>query len=257
MVVEIAQRAGSRASVMSGTSNGASAALRTGDWDGAATDLRQLLAEELAPSDRSSLLSALITIDAARGEPTDALITEMDEALVGVTDLQSIAERDAALGWVALAAGRFHAARELWARITGGQGSTASFHGLRARAALWNSQADDGAVELAALEASGAHGPALEADRAVMRAAIASREGRTAEALAGYRVALRAWRELGLPFDEALTGIDMATVLDVSEQEVADAVAVARRLLTELGARPYLERLERLLEEAAEAAPAE
>jgi len=43
-----------------------------------------------------------------------------------------------------------------------------------------------------------------------------------------YRDALRGWDELGLPWDRALSAIDMATVLDPTEAEVVAAVDQAR-----------------------------
>ena len=73
----------------------------------------------------------------------------------------------------------------------------------------------------------------------------AALDGRPTEALAGYRDALRRWRDLGLPWDEALAGIDMALLLDPTDPDVAAAVASSRAILERLGARPFLERLDR------------
>ncbi|MEP7378045.1 MAG: hypothetical protein ABI725_00625, partial [Chloroflexota bacterium] len=44
--------------------------------------------------------------------------------------------------------------------------------------------------------------------------------------------------------DEALTGVDMALLLDPSEPEVAAAIGASREILERLGAKPYLDRLE-------------
>ena len=62
--------------------------------------------------------------------------------------------------------------------------------------------------------------PAIEADRRTIRAGIAALEGRRADALALYRDALRAWRDLGLAWDEALCGLDMALLLDPADPDV-------------------------------------
>lgn len=62
-----------------------------------------------------------------------------------------------------------------------------------------------------------------------------------------YRTALRSWRDLGLPFDEALTAVDMATLLDPADAEVRAAAESARETLGRLGARPFLTRLEAAL----------
>ena len=61
--------------------------------------------------------------------------------------------------------------------------------------------------------------------------------------LALCREALAGWREIGLPVMEALTAIDMATLLDPTIPEVQAAAASARDILTGLGARPFLDRL--------------
>ena len=62
-----------------------------------------------------------------------------------------------------------------------------------------------------------------------------------------YREALRGWDELGLPWDFALCAIDMAMRLDPGEPEVVAAGARARTVLDQLGARPYIERLDEAL----------
>jgi hypothetical protein len=48
---------------------------------------------------------------------------------------------------------------------------------------------------------------------------------------------------LGLKFDAALVGIDMARILDPSILEVQRAVQNSRVILSALGAIPFLERL--------------
>ena len=57
------------------------------------------------------------------------------------------------------------------------------------------------------LDATGAHGRALEVDRTAIRAGLAAWMEGPAEAVAGYRAALAGWRELGLPWDEAITSL--------------------------------------------------
>ncbi len=90
-------------------------------------------------------------------------------------------------------------------------------------------------------------GPTLDAVKAVAKgepAMIAALDGHPAEALSLYRGALRAWRDLGLAWDEALCVIDMATLLDPTDPEVHAAADAAREILTRLGAKPFLARLE-------------
>ena len=97
------------------------------------------------------------------------------------------------------------------------------------------------------LDATGVHGPVAEIHRATLRAGLAALDGRAAEALGLYRDALRGLHDLGLPWDEALTAVDMASVLDPTDPEVRAAAEAARQILVGLGAHPFLERLEAAL----------
>ena len=85
------------------------------------------------------------------------------------------------------------------------------------------------------------------ADGAVLRAGLAARQGQPDEALADYRTALATYREMGLRFDIAVTGLDMAALLGPDLPGVRAAAAEARAILVELGARPAIARLDRLV----------
>ena len=89
-----------------------------------------------------------------------------------------------------------------------------------------------------------------------IRAGLAALEGRAADALGQYREALRGWHDLGLAWDEALTGIDMATLLEPSEAEVRAAAESSRQILVRLGAKPFLERLDAAMGRSRSAASA-
>jgi hypothetical protein len=116
-----------------------------------------------------------------------------------------------------------------------------------ARAALWSGAGAAARDDLAALVGSGFHGPAIEADRRTIQAGIAAFEGRPADALPLYREAIRAWRDLGLAWDEALCGLDMATLLDPTAPEVRAAAEAAREILVRLEAVPFVARLDAAL----------
>lgn len=102
------------------------------------------------------------------------------------------------------------------------------------------------------IDATGVHGRVVELRRRTIQAGIAALDGRAAEALTLYRDVGRGWRDLGKVWDEVLTAIDMATLLDPAEPDVRAAADSARAILMRLGARPYIERLD-----AALAAPRE
>ncbi|HEY4189409.1 MAG TPA: hypothetical protein VGM28_03230, partial [Candidatus Limnocylindrales bacterium] len=90
------------------------------------------------------------------------------------------------------------------------------------------------------------HGQAISVERVAMRAGLAALDGHAADAHAGYRDVLDSWRELGLAWDEAMTGLEMATVLDRSEPDVAAAIDRSIEIFDRIRARPFLERLQRL-----------
>ena len=62
--------------------------------------------------------------------------------------------------------------------------------------------------------------------------------------MALYRDALREWRDLGLVWDEALCGLDMATLLDLTDPEVRAAATAAREIMVRLEAAPFVARLD-------------
>jgi hypothetical protein len=90
-------------------------------------------------------------------------------------------------------------------------------------------------------------GRVATANLATMEGALAAVEGRRADARAQYQEALRLYRELGLAWTGANTGLDaiVADALEPAErQRVADE---ARATFERLGAVPYLAQLDAAL----------
>ena len=241
----LARRLGRRHHVAILLANGADSAFRTGDWPWALAELEAALAEEFEALERTIFLGAEVGFRAFRGEPVADQLDEITR-LVGESDdpqvLSTVASCDAI---VAFAAGRLGDARSAWRRVAGlGPGNAPGALTPATRAALWAGDAAAARADLAALDASGIHGPAVEADRRTIRAGLAALEGPTADALPLYREALRSWRDLGLAWDEALCGLDMALLLDPADQEVRAAAAAAREILVRLEAAPFIVRLD-------------
>jgi len=220
--------------------------IRLGDWDHAVAVLADALADDPAPVDRVSLLANALLAPAFRGEEVDSILAEMERLLGASVDVVLLGNLYDARGATALGAGSLVDCvaqyREAASRNTGVNATDA--RSLAAHAAVWNGDFPGAAAELAAIDASGYRAPTVEARRVTIRAALAASEGRRTEALGSYRDALRRWRELRLVFDEALCVIDMATVLDPAEPEVRAAADAAREILTRLGAKPFLARLD-------------
>jgi class 3 adenylate cyclase/tetratricopeptide (TPR) repeat protein len=244
----LARRLGRRHHIAILLANGAESAVRTGDWPWALAELDAALAEEFEALERTIFLGADVGFRAFRGEPVADQLDEITR-LVGESDdpqvLATVASCDAV---VAFAAGRLGDARSAWRRVAElGPGDAPGALPRAARSALWAGDPDAARADLAALHASGVHGPAVEADRRTIRAGLAALEGPPADALPLYREAIRGWRDLGLAWDEALCGIDMASLLDPADSEVRTAADAAREILVRLGAAPFIARLDAAL----------
>jgi tetratricopeptide (TPR) repeat protein len=223
-------------------------ALRIGEWDWAAAELEPMLGEDIDPAIRAVALADAISLRACRDEPTDQLLADVDALPAREGDVVKAATSAWARGWIAFADGRFDVARREFLRFVEVfnpgtvEGSLAA-----ARCDLLARAPELAREDLARAEGSPRRGRAVDADRATIRAGIAALEGRSSDALAGYREVLGVWRDLGLVWDEALCAIEMATLLDPSEPEVASAADAARRTLARLGAKPFLARLDAAL----------
>jgi class 3 adenylate cyclase len=248
--LEIGRRRGSHHYGFLMVGNGCICALRTGDWDWAAGLLDEWLALESAAIWRAEFFVDRAILRSLRGEDATADIAEATRLRLegGVTDLQWESDELWAGAWAAFAAGRPDEVRRLGEHAVGLRSVFAPLmYPLLARSALWAGDAAGATSALALLEASGYLGPALMADRLVARAGIDALEGRGPAALAGYREALRAYRQLGLAFDEAAAAVDMAVLLPPPERDAADvgtAIGGARETLECLGAHPFLARLD-------------
>ena len=241
----LARRFGTRGWMAGLTQNLGEFGLRTGDWAAALEELTAALAEDWDPGDRDTLLKATAILKSVRGEPIDEMVSEIQRYAGDNGDPQTRASVEILDAFVAAAAGHHEEARAAWHRA--GALVTVQTYESRARAArmaLWMGDRVGALDDLAAIDASRFHGPAIDTDRGTIRAGIAALEGRSAEALVLYRDALRAWRDIGLPWDEALCGLDMAIVLDPAEPDVRAAAERSREILLRLEAAPFIARLD-------------
>jgi len=241
----LARRLGLRSAASLLVGNAAAQGWRIGEWDWAMAEMETALTEDLEPTDRLSVLGNAFTFRVVRGDPAEPLLAELDALATGSGDpdagdgvLLSRAE-------AAFFEGRFAEAHRITAILAERYPFLAPALWPQAcRTALWDRDVDAARKDLQALDATGVHGPAIEANRAGIRAGIAALEGRTSDALGMYRDALRAWRDLDVPVEGGLTAMDMALLLDPTDPEVAAAARSARELFTRLGARLLLDRLD-------------
>ncbi len=252
--LSLASRLGLRSIATVLLSNAALGAMRVGEWEWAETQLGVALQDQVDPAHRLLVLATALLFGRARGRD----VTELEQALASVPvapdDLQSQGQLDDVRGWKAFTHGRYAEARQHWLRLIASVSQAAAeLYPHAARAAVWNRDPDAARDDLAGLDKSGAYGRAIDATREEVRAGIAAMEGRAPEALGHYRRALHEWRDLGLRWDEALTGLEMAMFLDPADPEVRQAAEIARDIFSQLGARPFLDLVEEALVEPAPA----
>jgi hypothetical protein len=245
--LEIASRLGSAAYGFLMVGNAVSCAIRIGEWAWALALLDEWLANEITGEFYLELYADRAVLTAMRGGDAASDLAEAERLLPGMSDSQYTSYYHWARAWAAFAAGRLADARH--EALSAGR-ITNYFVPITlpiaARAALWSGDAADARAIVAETELSPIRGDAVALDLVTQRAGIAALEGHRAEAVAGYREALRGWRALGLAFDEAMAVVDMTLLLAPTEREMAEAPAAvesARQTLTRLGARPFLERL--------------
>ena len=240
----LARRVGNRVAMLRLINNLGYTAFVAGDWDEALEHLDGQLAEELERGDRIALLSNSVIVHACRGEDVTAALAEL-QRLIGDDWTESTAPVDDAMGNAAMANGRLGDASTAWRHLADQDAINApEFRYRAARPALWEREVAGAQADLAALDATGVHGTVVELRRTTIRAGLAALEGRSAEGLLLYKEVMRGWRDIGQLWDEALVGIDMATLLDPSDPYVRNVAESTREILIRMGAKPFVARLD-------------
>jgi len=243
---EIALRTGRRDRLIIAAGNAIYAGFIVGEWD-AGLALVAPSAEELEEAEGQAIyvMSNTLILHASRGDDVSGLLAEIDRMSAQAPDFEfENAVRDMRAN-LAMATGDLSAAADYWRQMAVVEpqlGPWASYQA--ARPALWEGKLDDVRTQIHATEQSGLHGPVADARLHTMRGGAAALEGRARDAVVLYQQALDAWRALGAVWDEALTGLDVVTVLDPELREVQKIAQSTRAILERLRARPYLERLD-------------
>ncbi|MEO6351346.1 MAG: adenylate/guanylate cyclase domain-containing protein [Candidatus Limnocylindrales bacterium] len=245
---ELSLRLGRRDRLVIAANNLGYTGFLAGDWDTAAAVLEAALAEDLDLANRVWLTSNLLIVRSARGGDVSDALTQVDAWVAEGAEAElALASLDAHAN-AALAAGRLTSAASAWRQIARESGSAGPWgYYQAARCALWARDVEALRTDLAAFDATGIHGRVVEIRRTTMRAGLAALEGRLSDALRFFQAAIGGWHDVGMTWDEALTGLDVATVLDAKDLNVRVIVASTREILERLGAQPYLARLDGLI----------
>jgi class 3 adenylate cyclase/tetratricopeptide (TPR) repeat protein len=250
--LELTYRFGLRANLWYLMGQMVGAAQLTGEWDSAIADVREALATGVGRHQAAGMECHLLRLLALRDEASREDVERVGDVLQELSDPQVRQSWEQLQAAVAVAEGKLGDAylHELAGHAAGFSDQTEeinlSYRDTTVRFALWQRDPALARVELGLLAVG--RSPLVTALAREAEAAIAAMDGRTAEAVAGFRDAARRQEDIGNRFGKALSQLTMVTSLGTGVPEALDAAEDARAVFTELGAEPFL----RLLDAAVE-----
>ena len=255
-IIDLARQLGRRTMEITTLGNLSEDARRTGDWDWVLDEVNAVISLHPEGNDTVPLRLGRQNLGVYRGELDGDEMANLARALELISDPDLGVSYQDIQASAAYAAGRWAEAAAIWSSAAALSDLNQPYILPRAGHAFVMA-GDDGGAEgiLERLRALGTRGRAVDADRAAIAAGIAGLRGDSAAALAGYSTAMAAWRNLDLPWDEALTTLEAVTVLGASEREMARWVDGARATFERLRAAPLVERLDEAVSGNRVAAP--
>ena len=243
---EVARRTGRRDRLFISAGNAAYSGFLVGEWDASAALIDDLTSDtDAPPGQRIYVLTNALIIQVNRGDDVSDWMREMDELVAQARDEEMVTAARDARAHHAMSTGDFGAAADNWRMMATAEPALIPWANYQAgRAALWAGKLDEVASDVSLVEHSGLHSPVVDARLLTMHAWTSAVGGRASEAPGLFQEALAAWRALELVWDEAMTGIDVATLLDPTTPEVRAIADSTRTILQRLGASPYLARLD-------------
>ena len=238
----LARRAGIRTFDGYHAGNGAGAAERLGEWTWIHEAIGELVDADPDRLEAEWLAACRDTTDAWTGNPDRARAERLVAEAIRENDFQTELNASTYLAVGAFAEGDNNRALEFCdAYFRYAAQEPGIFDGMVGRIAVHADRLDRARRVLELADDS--PGGVVDHDLATIRAGIAAREGRVADALSLYRSALAGYREAGCRFDVALVVLDMALLLGPGEPAVAAVIPEGRAILESLGAEPLLARL--------------
>jgi class 3 adenylate cyclase/tetratricopeptide (TPR) repeat protein len=224
------------------------AALRSGEWDLGAREMRAALEDDLEPGDSVLILNNLISIVAFRGEDPASLMAALERACEDLPEQQARALLFESRACIELVAGRWTEAARLQ-RISAGEGIASGVGSLVSAALLhlWARQPGEATRDLEAIDALHLHLPAIDAQREAIIAGLAALDGRPDEAVSGLATAYRRLVDLGLLDDAGRIAITAGILLGVDRPEVVAIVQDAREFYARVGGTALLAIIDPLL----------
>jgi class 3 adenylate cyclase/tetratricopeptide (TPR) repeat protein len=242
----VASKLGLREFQISLTTAACASAFSLGNWERTDMAAVEFPVDELDVALKSSIGLAIAEVAAFRGEwgRADPLFQEIWAYQEAGSSPENLGTALLFRGEVAFVRGRFEEALERWkesASLTGAMGDFA--WPSAARAALWAGRQEDARAAIARIP-GGIPGSMTHAISAVLKACVASLEGRRSEAIAMGTHARTELKALGAEFELALADLDLARFVGPDSPEGEEAADEARAIFTRLRALPLLERLD-------------
>ena len=252
--MEHERRTGDLRALLLSVANAAEIALAAGDWDRPLEEAAALLRDDLEVADWVLITEQLTIVALMRGDPAGTAM--LDQALAHASGNQSLGDLlDDRVAFAAWIAGDVETAIRSWRHYAEWSPLNAPATLPRAaRAGLWVGDLESVRHDLDATIATGVHGTVIDAQLVTLRAGIAALEGRVDDSRIHYRDALTRWRELRQEWLEALTCLDLVSLLGPDDPDAPAAADRAREVFERLGARPFLERLDAALADGGRAA---
>ncbi|MDP9270684.1 MAG: AAA family ATPase [Chloroflexota bacterium] len=240
--LELARRYGHRWAERYLLGNAIDGAIDTGDWEWARGQLADALDRDLQPEEVLWYNTFSAELGAVRGDDVDTFVQKVDQVVGEFTDAQFDYLVEGMRLEVAFCAGRLEEVCALTDAAVSIPvwGSQLASYGARA------------ALHLGDLERARRYARAYRARpgnltvarQRTMEAGIATLEGRIDEARRLYQEALVRWRDGGSRWEKALCQLDILTLGALEPAERQAAADEARTFFEEVGARPFLDRLD-------------
>jgi len=246
--LEIARKLGWRSTTYMGNVAGALVSTAT-DWDEALAGVEEMLATDLEPRDRQLLEAPVIFPLAARGELEDDRFAAYERLVQTLANPQASAQLEINRGGVAWCRGDFEAVVRAGLAAAESPLPSKAIEGLSNafRGALWLRDLPGVRLVTNRIEENLQRTPVAVAIRSTGRGGLVGLEGRTSEAVAHFREAIRRCREIGLDWTAAETALDFAWTVGPQVPEARAAAEEARAVFERVGARVYLERLDAVM----------
>jgi class 3 adenylate cyclase/tetratricopeptide (TPR) repeat protein len=242
---EWARRAGHRGLEIMDLINGTEGSLFLGEWSDARAAIAELGQRDLPPEQRALHSCNETMLMALTGNPEGASTLFEHADRMAATEL--VTGRASYLvdrSLVSLATGDIDAARRESAEAVLADPTGINSPGalrIQARACLWLRDVEGARAALTAMKAF--RGRRVAAARLTAEAGLTALEGRVEEAAEAYRGAIEDWRALQCTLDLALCELDLVLLLGPDHPD-ATVAKEARDIFTQLGAKPFLERLD-------------